>query len=472
MNGNNNNKYKTTSLGNDNYIVITGWMINEYKLTGNELITYALIYGMSQYGKKNGFFGSINTIQKWLGIKSDKTVRLILKSLLDKKLITRSSLKVNGQESYIYFSAKYNDGSLEKESDLKNYSDLIVAYAEKKGLEYKALKKELIIKDYIDLETLEINDAKKDLFKSEYPELYESYFINEINEKECISGENESSESIKNYEKITNYNDNTEGAVKITELYKNRTIQNTSPVKITEGSGKNYRGGAVKITDNNTKNTNLNNTAASNNDLNPKTDVNTIQNPAAEDLIKKLKEHIADSFLVETCNLVFNDSFYSEIINQCKTYALSEKELLEYIDWAVAETKSKPRDDVFNYFYKTASKNYFVAKYINHKLEETKNTDSASLQSKVNYVKCPVCGVLHDSNHDCPNCQLPENCLNNRDEINNFKIRFSLKKPEKKKLDLELEQHEKQRPEDLFDIQKYKIWKDTRNKIFEKYKEI
>ena len=32
----------------DNYIVIQGWMIEDLKLKGNELIIYAIIYGFSQ----------------------------------------------------------------------------------------------------------------------------------------------------------------------------------------------------------------------------------------------------------------------------------------------------------------------------------------------------------------------------------------------------------------------------------------
>ena len=35
-------------IKNENYVLIQGWMINELKLKGNELLIYALIYGFSQ----------------------------------------------------------------------------------------------------------------------------------------------------------------------------------------------------------------------------------------------------------------------------------------------------------------------------------------------------------------------------------------------------------------------------------------
>ena len=39
----------------ENYVQISGWMISELNLSGNELIAYALIHGFSQDGKSVWF---------------------------------------------------------------------------------------------------------------------------------------------------------------------------------------------------------------------------------------------------------------------------------------------------------------------------------------------------------------------------------------------------------------------------------
>ena len=478
------NNNQITAIGNDNFIVITGWMMNELHLTGNELITYALIYGLSQYGKKNGFFGSINTIAKWTGIKSDKTVRTILKTLLDKKLITRSSLKVNGQESYIYFAVKYNDNSLEQEITTRNYRDVLADYAAKHGFEFKQLKKELVIKDYIDIETLEINESQKENFAEEYPALFEAYILCRICENqdddEKISDnttkektEKSNENPIFSDEKHEENEDNERGAVKITDLYKTETIQQTSPVKITGGCGKNYRRGAVEFTDN-TINTNLNTTTAAGN-INQKkqSDENTIHEPAAaSSQIQNIKNILEQEF--STSALPFDDSFYSKILEECIKYSLSVKEIQEYIRWSVSEVLKKPKDNVFDYYYSTAAKPYFVSRFINFKLSEAqkKAEDKQAAENKqtLDFITCPVCQVKHDKSHKCPSCELPENSVNDEQEISNYTIRFKLKKPERRQLDIELTEHEGKRPQSLSEMTQFIFWKKKRNEIFQKYK--
>jgi hypothetical protein len=79
---------------NDNYIVIQGWMVNELKLTGSSLITFALIYGFSQ-DNTSEFTGSINYVCKWLNC-SRPTAMKALKELCEKGLIIKSDLVVNG----------------------------------------------------------------------------------------------------------------------------------------------------------------------------------------------------------------------------------------------------------------------------------------------------------------------------------------------------------------------------------------
>lgn len=79
-------------IKNENYIQISGWMVNELHLEGYELMIYALIYGFSQ-DNVSEFCGSIKYIQDWFGIKSGNTVRTCLKSLEEKNLILRKTVK-------------------------------------------------------------------------------------------------------------------------------------------------------------------------------------------------------------------------------------------------------------------------------------------------------------------------------------------------------------------------------------------
>ena len=60
------------------YINIQGWMIQDLKLRGNELLLYAIIYGFSQDGK-NTFYGSLSYIEKMMGISNRQVLRLLNK---------------------------------------------------------------------------------------------------------------------------------------------------------------------------------------------------------------------------------------------------------------------------------------------------------------------------------------------------------------------------------------------------------
>lgn len=80
-------------MKDDNYIVILGWMSNELKLTGNELLVFALIYGFSQDGESE-FSGSRSYIAKTFNI-SKPTVDKALKSLLEKRYIEKHKMIIN-----------------------------------------------------------------------------------------------------------------------------------------------------------------------------------------------------------------------------------------------------------------------------------------------------------------------------------------------------------------------------------------
>jgi predicted transcriptional regulator len=68
---------------NENYLTVYGWMTNELKLTGNELLIYALIYGFTKE-----FRGSTRYIATALNT-SRRTVFNALKNLMDRRLVVK-----------------------------------------------------------------------------------------------------------------------------------------------------------------------------------------------------------------------------------------------------------------------------------------------------------------------------------------------------------------------------------------------
>lgn len=78
---------------NENYYQIQGFMINKLKLSGNELIIYAIIHGFSQDGISY-FKGSLGYLESATNT-SRNTVISCLNKLLEKKLIIKESVYDN-----------------------------------------------------------------------------------------------------------------------------------------------------------------------------------------------------------------------------------------------------------------------------------------------------------------------------------------------------------------------------------------
>ena len=83
-----------TLVKDENYINIQGWMVTKLKLSGNELIIYALIYGFSQIGNHT-FHGSLKYICDWTNISKNSCIAN-LKKLLAKNLIIKKEKEING----------------------------------------------------------------------------------------------------------------------------------------------------------------------------------------------------------------------------------------------------------------------------------------------------------------------------------------------------------------------------------------
>lgn len=78
-----------STVKDNNFVTIQGWMRTKLNLKGNELLAYAVIYGFSQTdGAK--FTGSRKYLAEWCGC-SMATIDRTLNSLVDKGLISRTS---------------------------------------------------------------------------------------------------------------------------------------------------------------------------------------------------------------------------------------------------------------------------------------------------------------------------------------------------------------------------------------------
>ena len=92
-------------IKNENYIMISGWMIKELNLKGNELLVYAIIYGFSQDGI-NKYEGSRQYLADWCNCTKQGIDRS-LKSLLKKKLIIKEEKIINNIKFCCYQTTKF-----------------------------------------------------------------------------------------------------------------------------------------------------------------------------------------------------------------------------------------------------------------------------------------------------------------------------------------------------------------------------
>ena len=91
-------------ISDGTYITIQGWMRTELKLSGNELIVYAIIYGFSQ-NKQGEFTGSAQYLADWVGC-TRRTVMTILNKLVEAKLISKTEINFNNNEKRVSYQAE------------------------------------------------------------------------------------------------------------------------------------------------------------------------------------------------------------------------------------------------------------------------------------------------------------------------------------------------------------------------------
>lgn len=78
----------------NHYYVVLGWMVNGLKLTGNELIIYAIIFGATQSGNEWSRL-SIDYLARWTGCHG-RTVQRCISNLIKNELIFKNAVYNNG----------------------------------------------------------------------------------------------------------------------------------------------------------------------------------------------------------------------------------------------------------------------------------------------------------------------------------------------------------------------------------------
>ena len=95
-----------SKVKDENYIVIQGFMINKLNLKGNELLTYAIIFGFSQT-EDQVYTGSLQYLADWTN-STKQGVTKNLKSLVEKGFITKNEKYINGVKFCEYRTTELN----------------------------------------------------------------------------------------------------------------------------------------------------------------------------------------------------------------------------------------------------------------------------------------------------------------------------------------------------------------------------
>lgn len=102
-------------MKDDSYVVILPFMVNELKLKGAELITYAIIHSFTMAGQT--FNGGTKYLMEWTATNSKPNIVRVLKSLTDKGLLNKVEKTINGVKfcEYTTVVLKENQGGSEIE---------------------------------------------------------------------------------------------------------------------------------------------------------------------------------------------------------------------------------------------------------------------------------------------------------------------------------------------------------------------
>lgn len=169
-----------SKVKNENHVTISGWMVNELKLKGNDLMCYAIIYGFSQT-TGTAFTGSLSYLAEWCN-SSIRGIQKNLKSLIDKKLIVKNEYYENNvklcsyialtgmEQSSIGYGTKFVGGM--EQSSNNNIDNRLIDY---NNIYYKELEKIFEEKEIYIHELMGDNQKEKFLFfQKVITEIYKS----------------------------------------------------------------------------------------------------------------------------------------------------------------------------------------------------------------------------------------------------------------------------------------------------------
>lgn len=108
-------------MKSDNFVVIQGWMVTELKLSGNDLLVYAIIYQFSQ-DNETKFSGSLQYLADWCNA-TKQGIQKNLKNLLDRNLIVKEDTIINGVKFVAYYTTKLHTIQLSCTNNIANISN-------------------------------------------------------------------------------------------------------------------------------------------------------------------------------------------------------------------------------------------------------------------------------------------------------------------------------------------------------------
>lgn len=105
----------------NNHILIQDWMVSKLNLSGNNLLLYALIYGVSQ-DNQSKFTGSLKYICKRLNCSKPTAIKS-LKFLIEKDFIKKESKSVN-RVVFNEYSTINNPDNIDNKENLSNNTNI------------------------------------------------------------------------------------------------------------------------------------------------------------------------------------------------------------------------------------------------------------------------------------------------------------------------------------------------------------
>ena len=398
-------------IKDENFIQISAWMVNQLNLKGNELLIYGLIYGFSKDGN-SVFRGSINYISSWLNISERSTIDN-LKSLINKKLITKKVIKGNGNNilGCEYSVNKVHINFNENENlDNKDYILISGWMVNQLNLKGNELLTYALIYGFCQNTESRFKGSLK-------------YIANWLNITE--QGVIKVLKSLISQNKIGKTVESGPGAIKICKYY---TIFDNSTTKLFAVSTKQNAVPATKLFADN---------ITSDNTRNSTTTDNTMPEKKSEaEILLIINNKINELFENQ---IEFSSDLASKLLVSFKKSKLDVQKICNYIQWAYKYLKErcKKQDCLPGYFYNSISETSLIFKFKTNIKEEEKQAEIKELQMII----CPICGNKHNRYFPCEKCGNDYYQLQNKSEqeINKLKKLYLLEPEKRTQFDKEFE---------------------------------